>query len=152
MHVSSVKEPKSHRSLPIHLPLHTEWRVTWEGSSSDKLYKSVFSGITGQVVVTLVKLATKTHSAAAGYFSQLHRYAGPPFWFRMNSIGLHRKAKTAIKATKATHITISYKHTVLIYKEKYKFNVYIVKWSLRIHCGENAAVDENLESCGKQSS
>ena len=33
-------------------------------------------------------------------------------------IGLHRKAKTAIKSTKATHITISYKHTMLIYKEK----------------------------------
>ena len=67
----------------------------------------------------LVKLTekAKTHSAAAGYFSQLHRY-GPPFRFRMNSIGLHRKAKTAIKSTKATHITISYKHTMLIYKEK----------------------------------
>ena len=26
----------------------------------------------------LVKLTTKTHSAADGYFSQLHRY-GPPF-------------------------------------------------------------------------
>ena len=65
----------------------------------------------------LVKLTTETHSAAAGYFSQLHRY-GPPFWFRMTCIGLHRKAKTAIQSTKATQITISYKHMMLIYKEK----------------------------------
>ena len=67
----------------------------------------------------LVKLTekAKTHSVAAGYFSQLHRY-GLPFLFRMNSIGLHRKAKTAIKSPKANHITISYKHTMLIYKEK----------------------------------
>ena len=75
----------------------------------------------------LVKLTTKTHSAAAGYFSQLHRY-GPPFCFRLKSIGLHRKAKTAIKSTKATQTTISYKHTaMLLYKEMYKFNVYIAK-------------------------
>ena len=111
-HASSVTEPKSHRSLPKHLPLHTEESLEkvhpvrdlllylW---SSDKLYNSVFSGITGQVVVMLEKLTTKTHSAAAGYFNQLHHY-GPPFWFRMNSIGLHRKAKTAIKSTKATLI------------------------------------------------
>ena len=77
-HASGVMEPKSHRSLPKHLPLHTEWRVIWEASSSDKLYKLVFSGITGQVVVMLIKLTTKMHSAAAGYFSQLHRY-GPLF-------------------------------------------------------------------------
>ena len=44
-------------------------------------------------------------------------------------MGLHRKAKTAIKATKTTQITISYKHALLIYKEKYKFNVYIAKES-----------------------
>ena len=78
----------------------------------------------------LVKLTEKAkkHSAAAGYFSQLHRYC-PPFQFQMNSTGLHHKAKTAIKSTKATRITISYKHTMLIYnyKEKYKFNVYIAK-------------------------
>ena len=63
----------------------------------------------------LVKLTekAKTHSAAAGYFSQLHRY-GPTFGFRMNSIGLHRKAKTAIKSTKATRITISYKRKVKV--------------------------------------
>ena len=48
----------------------------------------------------------KTHSAAAGYFSQLHRY-GPPYRFRMNSIGLQRKAKTAIKSTKATSSLLS---------------------------------------------
>ena len=77
------------RSPPKHLPVHAE--VTSEGSSSDKLYKSVFCGITGQVVVMLVKLTTKTHSPAAGYFSQLHRY-GPPFWSRMKSIGFHREA------------------------------------------------------------
>ena len=67
----------------------------------------------------LVKLTekAKTHSVAAGYFSQLHRF-GPTFLLWMNSIGLHRKAKTAIKSTKATHITISYKHSMLIYKEK----------------------------------
>ena len=67
----------------------------------------------------LVKLTekAKTHLAAAGYFSQLHRF-GPTFLFWMNSIGLHRKAKTAIKSTKATRITISYKHSMLIYKEK----------------------------------
>ena len=85
--------------------------ITWEGSSSDKLYNSVFSGITGQVGAMLVKLTEKAktrHSAAAGYFSQLHHY-GPTFWFLMNLIGLHRKAKTAIKSTKATRITISYK-------------------------------------------
>ena len=41
----------------------------------------------------------------------------------MKSIGLHHNAKTAIQLTKATQITISYKHTMLIYKEKYKFNV-----------------------------
>ena len=63
------------------------------------------------------------HSAAAGYFSQLHCY-GPPFWFWMKLIGLHRKAKTA---TKATQITVSYKHTMLIYTEKYKLSVYIAK-------------------------
>ena len=40
---------------------------------------------------------------------------------------MHRKAKTAIKSRKATQITISYKHTILIYKEKYKFNAYIAK-------------------------
>ena len=45
----------------------------------------------------------------------------------MKSIGLHRKAKTAIKSTKATQITISYKLPMLIYKERYKFKVYIVK-------------------------
>ena len=28
---------------------------------------------------------------------------------------------------KATQITISYKYTMLIYKEKYKFNVYVAK-------------------------
>ena len=28
---------------------------------------------------------------------------------------------------KATQITISYKHTMLIYKEKYKFNVHMAK-------------------------
>ena len=33
-------------------------------------------------------------------------------------LGLHRKAKTAIKSTKVTRITNSYKHTMLIYKEK----------------------------------
>ncbi len=51
------------------------------GSSSDKPYNSVFSGITGQVGAMLVKLTEKAktrHSAAAGYFSQLHRY-GPTF-------------------------------------------------------------------------
>ena len=76
----------------------------------------------------LVKPTTKMHSVAAGYFSQLHRYS-PPFRFRIKSMGLHRdrKAKTAIKSTKATQITISYKHIMLIYKEKYKFNVYITK-------------------------
>ena len=75
----------------------------------------------------LIKLTTKMHSAAAGYFSQSHRY-GPAFSFRMKSIGLHCKAKTwGEKATKTTQITISYKHTMLIYKEKYMFNVYIAK-------------------------
>ena len=103
-------------------PAPSHRRVTWEGSFSDKLYKFVFCGITGQVVAMLVKLTTKTHSVAAGYFSQLHRYS-PPFWFWMKLIGLHHKAKTAIKSTKASQITISYKHTLLIYKQKYKFNV-----------------------------
>ena len=59
------------------------------------------------------------------------------------------KAKTAIKSTKATLITISYKHTMLIYEEKYKFNVYIAKESGNgpdesTQCGKNAAADENL--------
>ena len=68
----------------------------------------------------LVKLTekAKTHSAAAGYFSQLHRY-GPPFLFRIKSIGLHRKAKRAIKSTlekQPKFSTISHKQ--LIYKEK----------------------------------
>ena len=79
----------------------------------------------------LVKLTTKTHSPAASpaaALSQLHSY-GPPFWSRMKSIGFHRKAKTAIKSTKATQITIPYKHTMLIYKKMYKFNVYVAKWS-----------------------
>ena len=63
----------------------------------------------------------------------------------MKPIGLHRKAKTAIKSTKATQITISHKHTILIYKEKYNFNVYIAKESGNgPYCGKNAAVDENL--------
>ena len=116
----AVTEPKSHSSLPKHLPLHTE--VTWKGSSSDKLYSSVFSGITGQVGGILVKLTekAKTHSAAAQWLLQsvAPLRSGPQFWFRMNSLELHRKAKTAIKSTKATRITISYKHRMLIYKEK----------------------------------
>ena len=45
----------------------------------------------------------------------------------MKLIGLHRKAKTAVKSTKVTQITITYKHIMLIYKEKDKFNVYIAK-------------------------
>ena len=69
----------------------------------------------------LVKLTEKAkmHSVAAGYFSQLHCF-GPTFLFWMNSIGLHCKAKTAIKSTKTTRITISYKHSMLIYKKKVK--------------------------------
>ena len=39
-----------------------------------------------------------------------------PFWMKL--IGLHHKTKTAVKSTKATQITISYKHMMLIYKEK----------------------------------
>ena len=42
-------------------------------------------------------------------------------------VKLTEKAKTHSVATKATRITISYKHTMLIYKEKKKFNVYIAK-------------------------
>ena len=38
----------------------------------------VYLLMAGKVVVMLVKLTTKTHSVAAGYFSQFHRY-GPPF-------------------------------------------------------------------------
>ena len=64
----------------------------------------------------LVKLTekAKTHSAAAGYFSPLRSN----ILISDELIGLYRKAKTAIKSTKATRITISYKHTMLIYKEK----------------------------------
>ena len=62
----------------------------------------------------LVKLTekAKTHSAAAQWLLQSN------IMISDESIGLHREAKTAIKSTKATRITISYKHTMLIYKEK----------------------------------
>ena len=60
------------------------------------------------MLVKMTERAKTRHSAAAGYFSQLQRYS-PPFRFWMKSIELHCKAKTAIKSTKATRITISYK-------------------------------------------
>ena len=89
----AVTEPKSHSSLPKHLPLHR--RDTWESSSSDKLYNSVFSGITGHAM--LVKL--KTHSAAAQWLLQsVAPLRSTILTFGWTySIGLHRKAKTAIK-------------------------------------------------------
>ena len=44
-------------------------------------------------------------------------------------IELHRKAKTAIKSTKATpkYYNLIQAYDAIIYKEKYKFNVYIAK-------------------------
>ena len=63
-HASSVTEPKSHSSLPKHLSLHTEESL--DEPSSDKLYKSVFSGITAQVGATFVKLTEKAKDALGG--------------------------------------------------------------------------------------
>ena len=78
----------------------------------------------GQAVVMLVKLTTNTHPCS--WLLQLHY--GPPFWFWMKSIGLHRKAaKTSIKSTIITQIIISRKHAMLVYNEKYNFNVYMAK-------------------------
>ena len=67
----AVMEPKSHSLLPKHLPLHAR-KSHLRSSSSDKLYNSVFSSITGQVGAMLVKLTetAKTHSAAAQWLLQ----------------------------------------------------------------------------------
>ena len=51
----AVTEPKSHSSLAINTRPFTHVRVTGEGSSSDKLYNSVFSGINGQIALLFVK-------------------------------------------------------------------------------------------------
>ena len=105
---------------------------------------------TGQVAVMLIKLTTNTHSCS--WLLQLHY--GPPFWLRMKSTGLHCKNSKKINKSnpnynliQAYKANLQRKVQVQCWHSKTKW-----KWSLLIHCGKNAVVDETLRQHGKQSS